>query len=215
MARSRRKAFLSAGSAPKRGSLVLAVALLLVAADIAAGLARVASCDSVRTSQCVGGVDQHLLLFIGLAGILAGWGLGVAHSGETRPLTRATVRFALLVVPLVGLVAWFFADELLNPSDGSWDGRPVAIRLALLVIAPAALTLAAGARNRGRCIPLIGLTVACVAISYILPFAVTLALLGFAQGPIPRAVEVAVLFALVLAAWARSHRRHRGRPPRV
>jgi hypothetical protein len=180
----------------------------LIATDVAAGLARVASCNSGETSQCVGAAEDHVLLFAGLAALLAA--LVIAHTAEGRPLSRATKLCTLIVLPVAVAIGDLVGETVLNPSDGAWDGRPIAIRLALLVVTPAALTLATGALNVSRWRPLMGLTAASVAISYVLPFAfiavaIAVATLGSSWA------GVVVLLALVLAAVAglRRHARRR------
>lgn len=190
------------------GPVLVAFGLLLIAIDVAVGLARVASCNSAETSQCVGAWKDHVLLFAGLAALVAA--VVIAHSGEDRPLTRATKLFALVIVPVIVVIADLVGETVLNPSGGAWDGRPVAIRLALLVVTPAALTLATGAINVARWRPLIGLTAASVAISYILPFA--LVMVAIAAATLARSwVGVVILLALVLVAIAgprvHAHRR--------
>ena len=112
------------------------------------------------------------------------------------------------------MVSDFYAENLLNPSDGSWDGRPIPIRLAVLVVAPAALTLATGALCRGRWLPVLGLTIASVAVSFVLPFAVAIALILVVSGG--AGARVAVLVFVAIVGWllwkrrAASYRQARG-----
>ncbi len=73
--------------------------VLAVGVDIALGLRRVAACNSVHTSQCLGRLDSHVLLVLGVAGIVVGWVLIVAANGDTKPVPHATAAFALVVVP--------------------------------------------------------------------------------------------------------------------
>ena len=112
----------------------------------------------------------------GIGSILAGLGAGVAAAGGARPLGRATVLTALIAVPALAMIGQFVGEEALNPGDDAWDGRIVPIRLGLAVVAPGSLTLAICALRRGRWFPTLGLTTACVAVSYVLPFVVIVAL---------------------------------------
>jgi len=180
-----------------RGRWLVLLGVLAVGSDIALGLRRVAACDSVRASRCLGGFDSHVPLVIGVAGIVVGWLLVVAEVGETQPLPHATAAFALVVVPVIAMVSDFFAEGLLNPSDGSWDGRPIPIRLAVLVVAPAVLTLATGALCRGRWLPVIGLTIASVAVSFVLPFVVAIAFVLVVSGGAGARVAVLICVAIV------------------
>jgi len=173
--------------------------VLAVGVDIALGLRRVAACNSVHTSQCLGGLDSHVLLVLGVAGIVVGWVLIVAANGDTKPVPHATAAFALVVVPVIAMVSDFYAENLLNPSDGSWDGRPIPIRLAVLVVAPAALTLATGGLCRGRWLPVLGLTIASVAVGFVLPFAVAIALILVVSGG--AGARVAVLVFVAIVGW--------------
>jgi len=174
----RRSVSLATGSpSSPLGACLVIVGVLIAGADLALELARVRSCNSVATSRCLGGFSSHPLLFVGLIGILSGWGLAVVKAGDTRPLTRTTLCFATLVVPMIAMISFFYGEERLNPSDSAWDGRVIPIRLVLLVAAPVALSLAVGALNRGGLLRVTALMIACVSISGILPFAIVFAAL--------------------------------------
>jgi hypothetical protein len=103
-----------------------------------------------------------------------------------------------------GMVGDFVAENLLNPSDGSWDGRPIPIRLAVLIAAPAGLTLATGALSRAQSLPVIRLAITSAAVSFVLPFAAAIAYMAFLVGGAEVRVSVAICVAIVGAlTWRR------------
>jgi len=106
---------------------------------------------------------------------VAGWRLEVAARGEGS-FGRAVSLLCLVGLPLLATVASLPVEEALNRSNGAWDGRVVPIRLALFVVTPITVVLMAAAVRRSGWAPTLGLAGASAALSYVVPFAVLIAL---------------------------------------